>query len=169
MSTPRRGPSQSSSCMCLGPRSYRTDSAPVSVSVAHPLLLPLPPLLPLICTLNEGCNAENALAFNNQEAFSSQQLLSSHCCLPISDTICWVFFFFCPPFAPLLRGEMNITSCLTNIQGHTHSVFDSQDNRAEKQKQEAWVSANIKLNNNRKKNPSHLQEIKKNNAEFLLF
>lgn len=103
LSTPRRGPSQSSSCMCLGPRSYRTDSAPVSLSPSLPLpsspppstlssLSPPPALHPSIRTLNEGCNAENALAFNNQEAFSSQQLLSSQGCQPISHTIC-----FCIP------------------------------------------------------------------------
>lgn len=152
MSTPRRGPSQSSSCMCLGPRSYRTDSAPVSLSLSHPLLLPVPShhpsrSPPSIRTLNEGCNAENALAFNNQEAFSSQQLLSSQGCLPISHTIC-VFFFFFLSLPSTATGKMNVTSCLTNMQRYTHPAFDSTKTpHTEKQKQGAQAAANTNLKN----------------------
>lgn len=139
MSTPRRGPSQSSSCMCLGPRSYRTDSAPVSLSLpssSPPSTLSSlsPPTTTTIRTLNEGCDAENALAFNNQEAFSSQQLLSSQGCLPISHTIC--FFFLSLPSTA--TGKMNIASCLTNMQRYTHPAFDSAKTSCkEKQKQGA--------------------------------
>lgn len=76
---------------------------------------------------------------------------------------------FFVPLPSAATGEMNITSCLTNIQGHTHSVFDSQDNRAEKQKQEAWASANIKLNNNKKKNPLICRRKKKIMQSFCYF
>lgn len=134
MSTPRRGPSQSSSCMCLGPRSYRTDSAP---RLRLPLLSSPPPtpLNPPECshsirTLNEGRDAENTLAFNNQEAFATAIVLPG---LPahLSHRVCVfiVSLLLLPPRVTRTLHAARLT------RRYTHSAFDSTETtRAEKQK-----------------------------------
>lgn len=159
--------------MCLGPRSYRTDSAPrlhlplLSSPPPTPLNLPPPERSHSIRTLNEGCNAENTLAFNNQGAFSSQQLLSSQGCLPISHIVCvlLLFFFLSYPPASATEGKANVASCLTNTRRYTHSGFDSiEPTRGAKQKKKKWPCL-LQIKNwwDGEKNSSHLQS-KRNKA-----